>query len=111
MEWYTLLALICVKVLDTVVSTANKGIFYWSKNKQEAYVASSIDDTLMASTDISLFHEVCATFNQYFNYTTAQGTMLHFLSYRIIQSSHGTSIDQYSHIRQNSSTHVLAVLP
>ena len=83
-EWYKLLALIFTKVLGMVVSTANKGLFYWAKNNQEAYIALATDDILMASTSISLFHEVCATFNQYFDYTTAQSSTLYFLNYRSI---------------------------
>ena len=62
-EWYKLLALIFTKVLVMVVSTANKGLFYWAKYSQESYIALAIDDILMASTGISLFNEVCATFN------------------------------------------------
>ena len=100
-EWYKLLALIFTKVLGMVPSPANKGLFYWSKHNQEAYIALATDDILMASTSVILFHELCTTFNQYFDYTTAQGSTLHFLNYRIIQSKHGTSIEQYSHIRQN----------
>ena len=39
-------------------------------------------------------------FDNYFAYTTKEGTTLQFLNYRIIQSDHGTAIDQSNHIRQ-----------
>ena len=70
--WYKLLALIFTKVPGMVVSTANKGLFYWAKYNQEAYIALATDDILMASTSIILFHEVYTTFNKYFDYTTDQ---------------------------------------
>ena len=37
----------------------------------------------------------------YFDYTTAQDSTLYFLNYRIIQSTHGTLIEQYTHLRQS----------
>ena len=83
-KWYKLLALIFTKVLGLIVSPVNKGLFYWAKHNHKAYIALATDDIIMASTSISLFHEVCAMFNQYFDYTTVHCSTLHFLNYMII---------------------------
>ena len=83
-----------------VPSVANKGLFYWSMGDHYAYVALVTDDILMAATDISLYEKLCNVFTQYFSYTSESSNLLHFLNYRIIQSEHGISIDQYVHIRQ-----------
>ena len=99
-EWYKLLSLIFTKILHMVPSVANKGLFYWKQNDNYAYIALATDDILMAASDESMYTTLCTTFDDYFAYTTATGPILHFLNYRIIQSTHGTSIDQYSHIRR-----------
>ena len=99
-EWYKLLASIFTKILHMVPSVSNKGLFYWKHDQHYAYIALATDDILMASSHVSLFQLLQKTFDQYFGYTTATGSLLHFLNYRIIQSPHGVSIDQYSHLRQ-----------
>ena len=99
-EWYQLLASIFTKVLNMVPSVANKGLFHWSHGNHYAYIALATDDILVASSDVSLFHLLEKTLKQYFSLTSATGPLLHFLNYRIIQSDHGVSFDQYSHIRQ-----------
>ena len=99
-EWYKLLSLIFTKVLKMVVLTANKGLFFWEHDGHTAYIALATNDILMASSHENLFHLLKETFSQYFDFTTTVGPMLHFLNYRLIQSQHGTSIDQCSHLHQ-----------
>ena len=82
-----------------VPATANKGLFFWEHDDKYTYVALCTDDILMASSHVDLFHLLCSTFDQYFGYTTTTGHILRFLNYRIIQSVHGVSVDQYTHIR------------
>ena len=99
-EWYKLSALIFTKILGMVASTANKGICYWSKENNHAYVAPAIDDIIMVSTEVSLYDLICTTFDKYFDYTTTTWSTIYFPTYRIIQSPCGTSIDQYNHLHQ-----------
>ena len=53
-----------------VVSTANKGMVYWSKDDNHAHVALARDDILMGSIDVSLYDRIYTTFNKCFDYTT-----------------------------------------
>ena len=84
-----------------VVSIANKGLFYWEYEDHYGYVSLATDDILLAASDISMYKKMATTFKKYFDFTSDTGSLLHFLNYRIIQSEHGISVDQYSHIRQN----------
>ena len=99
-EWYKLLSLIFTKVLGMVPSTSNKGLFYWEHNDHTAYVGLATDDILMAASHSDMFDLLQTTFDKYFDFTASSETVLQFLNYRIIQSKHGTSVDQYVHIRQ-----------
>ena len=58
------------------------------------------DDILMAASHSNMFDLLQTTFDKYFDFTASSETVLQFLNYRIIQSKHGTSVDQYVHIRQ-----------
>ena len=100
-EWYQLLYKIFTKVLNMVVSIANKGLFYWEYEDHYGYVSLATDDILLAASDISMYKKMATTFKKYFDFTSDTGSLLYFLNYRIIQSEHGISVDQYSHIRQN----------
>ena len=66
-----------------------------------AYLAFATDEILFALITHLLFDLLCATFEMSFSFTTTTGNLLQFLNYRIIQSEHGTSVDQYNHIRQS----------
>ena len=81
--------------------TSSKGLFYWRCGEHTAYLALATDDILLASTSPLLYEKLKATFDTYFAYNTVDGPTLLFFNYRIIQSEHGTSIDQYNHIRQS----------
>ena len=54
----------------------------------------------MAASHPDIFNLLRETFTKYFVFTSSSNQVLHFLNYRIIQSEHGTSVDQYVHIRQ-----------
>ena len=99
-EWYKLLALILTKEVGMIPATGNKGLFYWNHKGHIAMLALATDDILLAATDRSLYEIIQQVFDNFFAYTTNDGEVLQFLNYRIIQSSYGTSIDQYNHIRQ-----------
>ena len=92
-EWYQLLATIFTKVLHMVSSVSNKGLPYWSHDQHYAHVTLAIDDILISGLDISLFHLLTKSFDQYFDYTTTVVSNIHFLNYRLIQSSHGILVD------------------
>ena len=99
-EWYQLITLILKKELGMVPETGNKGLFFWEHKGRTVMLALATDDILFAATDCSLYLAIQQVFNNFFAYTTTDGQILYFLNYRIIQSVHGTSIDQYNHIRQ-----------
>ena len=83
-----------------VPATSNKGLFYWQQDGDTAFVALATDDILLATTNKKFYIKIQHTFDNYFAYTTKEGSILQFLNYRIIQSDYGTSVDQYNHIRQ-----------
>ena len=85
-----------------VVSITNKGIFYWTHRGHNACITLSIDDISFDDSDISRFKKMAATFDQYFPYTTASISLLHFLNYQIIQSVHGNSDNPNSNIPKNN---------
>ena len=99
-EWYKLLSLIFTKVLGMVPSTSNNGLFYWKYKHHVAYVGLVTDDILMEATHLDMYDLLRDTFTKYFEFTSSSDSVLHFLNYRLIQSKHGTSIDQYVHIHQ-----------
>ena len=74
-------------------------LFYRSHGSNYTYLTMATDDILLATTDISLFHILYPTFDQSFAYTTLTEYILHFLNCRTTQSTHGTSVDQYSYVR------------
>ena len=98
--WYELIYTILVDGLGMIPCSTNKGLFTWNKNNHRALLALATDDIIFASTDESLWNILQSTFQQYFDYTTRTGPELAFLNFRIIQSEHGTSIDQTNHIQQ-----------
>ena len=69
-EGYKLLALIFTKVLGMIGCTPKKGLYYWSKGPNHAYISLATDDIHMASTDISLYDLLCSKIDKYFDYTT-----------------------------------------
>ena len=83
-EWYKLLALILTKELGMIPATSNKGLFYWQQDGNTAFVALATDDILLAATDISFYIRMQQAFDNYFAYTTKEGTALQFLNYMII---------------------------
>ena len=83
-----------------VPAKSNKGLFYWQQDGDISFVALAIDDILLVTTYRGFYDKIQQTFDNYFAYTTKEGSILQFLNYRIIQSDYGTSVDQYNHIRQ-----------
>ena len=74
-EWYRLLALLFTHELGMVPATGNKGLFSWEHNVRRAFSTLATDDIILAVIDKSLYHILRATFDNYFAYTTTEGSM------------------------------------
>ena len=79
-------------------TSVDSGIYVMSKNKNLLILAIQTDDLLIATNDESLRELVITTLEKGFQVTSQGGTLLKFLNFRIIQTTHGISADQTQHI-------------
>ena len=89
-----------MKMLGMVPSTSNKDLIYWKHKNHVAYIGLATDDILISASHSDMYDILKSTFTTYFEFTFSSDSVLYFLNYRINQRKHGTSVDQYVHIRQ-----------
>ena len=79
-----------------------KGIFVlYKEDTPSSYLAVATDDIILAAPSRKIYDLLATTLRDYFTITTTDADVINFLNYRIIQSSHGISIDQTDHIHKN----------
>ena len=86
--------------------SADNAIFAMIKDTQILILAVQTDDTLVATNAPSLKDKVLSTLQQAFKVTTQEGIKLKYLNFRIIQSTHGISIDQTDHILELVNSYI-----
>ena len=85
--------------------SVDSAIFAMSRRSNIIIVSVQTDDLLLATNSVDLKDEVLHTLLSAFKVTTQEGTVLKYLNFRIIQSTHGVSIDQTTHIQELVNTY------
>ena len=85
---------------DDIHATSVDNGFYIliHKKTQILFLNLATDDLLVATNSASLKQKLFNKLTEAFKVTIQEGTLLHFLNYRIIQSPAGVSLDQTTHI-------------
>ena len=86
--------------------SVDSAIFAMSRRSNIIIVSVQTDDLLLATNSIELKDDVLNTLLSAFQITTQEGIILNYLNFRIIQSSHGVSIDQTTHIQDLVNTYI-----
>ena len=86
--------------------SVDSAIFAMSRRSNIIIVAVETDDLLVATNSPDLKDLVLNTLLSAFKVTTQEGSVLKYLNFRIIQSVHGISIDQTSHIQELVHTYI-----
>ena len=76
-------------------------MWYWFYDGITSIIILAPDDILFGTSDKRALDRLLKEFERYFTFTTRSGSELSFLNFRLIQSNHGISLDQTTHIRQN----------
>ena len=84
-----------------VSSPTTKGIYIWKYKLHTSYLALATDYILLAADTQVLYDILCNYLHEFFTFTSSSENTLSFLNIRIIQSTHGISIDQTNHIKNN----------
>lgn len=109
--WYILISGV-LKKLGLIRSSSDHDIYTWnyigdnticpvnSCSYKEIFCVTKDDLLLLTNNRITLQH-LCLCFDSIFKYTFQENSITRFLNFRIIQSSHGISIDQTEHTIKN----------
>ena len=85
---------------DFVVSQSDKGIFTKAAGDHRAMACLSTDDILLFTKDRKIYLSLREHLLRYFGITTKEGSLLRYLSLRIVISDLGISIDQTDYINK-----------
>ena len=97
-DFYKLLS----KMLATIgifPLSVDGAIFAMKRNTSIVIFFVQTDDLLLATNDHSLKNEILNCLLSAFKVTTQEGTQLKYLNFRILQTTHGKSIDQCDHMQ------------
>ncbi|MGB2447382.1 MAG: reverse transcriptase domain-containing protein [Candidatus Poseidoniaceae archaeon] len=96
-RWYLLLRKILIQ-FGFHQCLPEPALFRYSSGSRQHIVNISTDDLLCAFSHDDLFTSLRDHLSRMFDLTTKTGTQLEYLNFRIIQSPHGISFDQSTHI-------------
>jgi hypothetical protein len=75
-------------------------LFVYEKDGISFLLNTSTDDFLCIHSHQDIYDKLCTYLKQFFDITTAQGSIIKYLNIRIVQSIHGISYDQTEHIER-----------
>ena len=79
-------------------TSVDSGIYVMCRKDKLLILAIQTDDLLIGTNDDNLKNLVISTLRRAFQVTSQEGTLLKFLNFTIVQSPHGISADQTTHI-------------
>ena len=95
-----LIAILTSKEMGMKPLTTNRAIFSWTYKGSQAFLAVTTDDLLIFYQQKFLLDHFIKIITKYCRVTVQSGPELSYLNLRIIQSTHGISIDQTQHIEK-----------
>ena len=92
--------------IGTFPLSVDGAIFAMKRNTSIVNVSVQTDDLLLATNDHSLKDEILNCLLSAFKVIMQKGTQLKYLNFRILQTTHGISIDQCDHILELVYTYI-----